>query len=70
MFIDADQGGRSSCVDEANKLREYAAKLLALAVRLRKYGSVAAHDTEQMAHEWLARADAIERSRGDRVITD
>ena len=48
---------------DADRLRDRAAKLFALAIKLRESRgtSVTADDLEQMAHESLARADAIER---------
>jgi hypothetical protein len=55
-------------VGDADQLRDRAAKLFALAIKLRESrgASVAADDIEQMAHESLAQAEAIERgaSRG------
>lgn len=55
-------------VGDADQLRDRAAKLFALAIKLRESrgASVAANDIEQMAHESLAQAEALERggSRG------
>jgi hypothetical protein len=47
---------------DADRLRDRAAKLFALVIRLRESrgASVAANDLEQMAHESLAQAEAIE----------
>ena len=54
---------------DADQLRDRAAKLFALAIKLRESrgASVAANDIEQMAHKSLAQAEALERgaSRGD-----
>jgi len=54
---------------DADRLRDRAAKLFALAIKLRESRgtSVTANDLEQMAHESLAQAEAIERdaSRAD-----
>ena len=50
-------------VGDADQLRDRAAKLFALAIKLRESrgASVAANDIEQMAHESLAQAEALER---------
>ena len=50
-------------VGDADQLRDRAAKLFALAIKLRESrgASVAANDIEQMAHELLAQAEALER---------
>ena len=49
-------------MDEAVRLRDRAAKLFALAIKLRESrgASAAANDLEQMAHESLEQAEAIE----------
>jgi hypothetical protein len=48
---------------DADRLRDRAAKLFALVIKLRESRgtSVTANDLEQMAHESLAQAEAIER---------
>lgn len=48
---------------DAKQLRDRAAKLFALVIKLRESrgGSVTANDLEQMANESLAQAEAIER---------
>jgi hypothetical protein len=55
-------------VGDADRLRDRAAKLFALVIKLRESRgtSVTANDLEQMAHDSLAQAEAIERhaSRG------
>ena len=50
-------------VGDADRLRDRAAKLFALVIKLRESrgASVTANDLEQMAHESLAEAEAIER---------
>ena len=50
-------------VDDADRLRDRAAKLFALAIKLRETRgpSVTANDIEQMAHDSLTEAEAIER---------
>jgi hypothetical protein len=50
-------------VGDADQLRERAARLFALAINLRESrgSSVTANDIEQLAHESLAQAEAIER---------
>jgi hypothetical protein len=56
---------------DADRLRDRAAKLFALVIKLResRSTSVTANDLEQMAHDSLAQAEAIERraSRGEKV---
>jgi hypothetical protein len=55
-------------MDDADRLRDRATKLFALAIKLRESrgASVTADDLEQMAHDSLAQAEALERqaSRG------
>ena len=50
---------------DAYQLRERAARLFALALRLREFhgGSVAADDLERLANEFLDQAEAIEREQ-------
>jgi hypothetical protein len=50
-------------VGDAEKFRDRATKLFALAIKLRESrgSSVIADDIEQMAHEALAQAEAVER---------
>jgi hypothetical protein len=50
-------------VGDADRLRDRAAKLFALAIKLRETRgtSVTANDIEQMGHESLAEAEALER---------
>jgi hypothetical protein len=47
----------------ADRLRDRAAKLFALAIKLRESrgASVTANDIEQMAHDSLAQAEVLER---------
>jgi hypothetical protein len=56
---------------DADRLRDRAAKLFALVIKLRESRgtSVTANDLEQMAHDSLAQTEAIERraSRGEKV---
>jgi hypothetical protein len=54
-------------VGDADRLRDRAAKLFALVIRLRESRgtSVTANDLEQMAHDSLAQAEAIERGCSD-----
>jgi hypothetical protein len=59
-------------MSDADRLRDRAAKLFALAIKLRESRgtSLTDNDLEQMAHESLAQAEAIERhaSRGGEQV--
>jgi len=50
-------------VGDADRLRDRAARLFALVIKLREIrgASVTANDLEQMAHDSLAQAEALER---------
>ena len=50
-------------MDEANQLRERAAKLFALALQAREHGFVSANELIKLADESLLQADELERRR-------